>query len=259
MTSATDNSWKTKTLVLGGGALAASSLKLNGALFSLLKSGWIIKASWTMILSFGVYAVTFGWRWALVIIGLTFLHEMGHYWYMQSKKLAPKAPVFIPFVGAYVAMTNAPTDPIINAWSAFAGPLVGGIAAGVLYWVALQAHSNTLIAAASWGFFINLLQLIPIRPFDGGFIASCISKWLFIPGILLLLTFAIQWQSPLLIAISAASVYMVYKQFRSTDANDVISVPMSERIQLTILYFWLAWALGYCYLDAERHLRHLLP
>lgn len=237
------------------GVFFAFLLKFKVAALALLKAGWIFKTTGTMFLSFGVYAVAFGWQWALTIIGVTFVHEMGHYAYMQAKGMRPKAPVFVPFFGAYVAMTKLPDDPVMHAWSAFAGPLAGGAAAALLYYLGVEKSSPMLISAASWGFILNLLQLVPVRPFDGGFIAECISKWLSLIGVAILLFVAFSWQSPLLIIISLGAIFSTVQRFRKGDTAETVPIALSERVTVTALYFWLAWALAYFYSLAQEQLK----
>src|SRR5215468_93606 len=112
----------------------------------LLKLGWILKGGGTMPLSLALYTAMFGWKYAVTLIVLIYIHEMGHFIWMQAKGLKPNAPVFVPFMGAYVAMTNLPRDAATHAWVAYAGPLVGGIGAGVLYWWGLQSGNLYLVA-----------------------------------------------------------------------------------------------------------------
>ncbi|MEO5575401.1 MAG: site-2 protease family protein, partial [Gaiellaceae bacterium] len=82
----------------------------------------------------------------------------------------PKLPVFIPFLGAYVAMKNAPFDPWRNLLVSAAGPALGGLASVALWVIGEANDSRLLVALAYSGFFLNLFNLIPVRPFDGGFI-----------------------------------------------------------------------------------------
>ena len=100
------------------------------------------------------------------------VHELGHYIEATRQGLQPSLPVFIPFLGAYVAMKNAPFDPWRNLLVSAAGPFLGGIGAlGV--WVAGEAtDSRLLVALAYTGFLLNLFNLIPVRPLDGGFIGG---------------------------------------------------------------------------------------
>ena len=134
-----------------------------------LKFGVFAIKFFGIFISVGGYALLFGWRFAVGFVGLILVHELGHYIEAKRQGLNPRLPVFIPFLGAYVAMKNI-FDPWNNLLVSAAGPLLGGLAAlGV--WIAGEAtDSRFLIALAYSGFFLNLLNLIPVRPFDGGFI-----------------------------------------------------------------------------------------
>ena len=134
-----------------------------------LKFGVFAIKFFGIFISVGGYALLFGWRFAVGFVGLILVHELGHYIEAKRQGLNPRLPVFIPFLGAYVAMKNI-FDPWNNLLVSAAGPLLGGLAA-VGVWIAGEAtDSRFLIALAYSGFFLNLLNLIPVRPFDGGFI-----------------------------------------------------------------------------------------
>jgi Zn-dependent protease len=253
-----------KTLGPIAGILAvvgAFLLKFKVAIFAmfkalpLLKFGWIIQSFGSMFLSLGLYAVAFGWRYAITLIGLIYVHELGHFFYMHFKGLKPKAPLFMPFLGAYVAMTNLPKDPVIHAWSAYFGPLIGGAAAWVLYAIGVSTGSQYLVAAANTGFMLNLFQLLPVRPFDGGFLADCISKWLAIPGLIAVVLFALQFQSAIMLIICAVSFITVIAHW-----NKPVELPVSfaNRALITVCYFGLAAALGWFYWASSLHLHRVM-
>ena len=105
-------------LVVGGGLL----LKFAGALKFL-----------SIFIAVGGYALLGGWQWAVGLVGLILIHEIGHYVEARRQGLAPSLPVFVPFLGAYVALKNVPFNPWRNALVSLAGPVVGGLGAlGVL-------------------------------------------------------------------------------------------------------------------------------
>lgn len=135
----------------------------------LLKFGAFAIKFFGIFISIGGYALIWGWRFAVGFVLLILVHELGHYVVAKAQGLNPALPVFIPFLGAYVALKNAPFDPWRNLLVSAAGPIAGGIGAlGV--WVAGEAtDSRFLIALAYSGFMLNLFNLIPFRPFDGGF------------------------------------------------------------------------------------------
>jgi Zn-dependent protease len=100
------------------------------------------------------------------VVFLILLHETGHYVEAKREGLNPRLPVFVPFLGAYVAYTRG--HPWQTVRVAIAGPILGGAAAFVLYLVAQSQHSNLLYALAYFGFFLNLFNLLPFGFFDGG-------------------------------------------------------------------------------------------
>ncbi|HEV8688147.1 MAG TPA: site-2 protease family protein [Gaiellaceae bacterium] len=125
-----------------------------------------------VFISVAAYALIWGWRFAVGFVVLIFVHEMGHFLEARRQGLKPALPVFVPFLGAYVAIKDAPHDPWRNGLISIAGPILGGL--GALACLALgNANDSDLLRALGYsGFLLNLFNLIPIFPFDGGFIAS---------------------------------------------------------------------------------------
>ena len=162
-----------------------------------LKFGAFAIKFFGIFISVGGYALIFGWRFAAGFVALILVHELGHYIEARRQGLNPQLPVFIPFLGAYVAMKNAPFDPGRNLFVSAAGPLRGGLASLGL-WIAGEANdSRFLIALAYSGFFLNLFNLIPVRPFDGGFI------WRSIKALRYGQREHVPWSSPARIAIAS--------------------------------------------------------
>ncbi|HEU5212468.1 MAG TPA: site-2 protease family protein [Gaiellaceae bacterium] len=121
-----------------------------------------------IFLAVGGYALIWGWRFAIGFVLLILVHEMGHFVEARLQGFRPSLPVFIPFIGAYVAIKDASPDPWLYAKRALAGPIAGGLASAVCYAVAVQNGSDLLSALAYVGFFLNLFNLIPIGILDGG-------------------------------------------------------------------------------------------
>jgi Zn-dependent protease len=123
-----------------------------------------------IFIAVGGYALIWGWRFAVGFVLLILVHELGHFVEAKRQGLNPSLPVFIPFLGAYVAMKNAPFDPWRNLLVSAAGPFAGGLASLAVWGVGEAIDSRLLIALAYVGFLLNLFNLIPFRPLDGGFI-----------------------------------------------------------------------------------------
>src|SRR4029077_7274667 len=117
-----------------------------------------------MLLSLGVYAMIWGWRYAAGFILLLFVHEMGHYIAARQCGLDVGAPTFIPFVGAWITLKDQPHDAEVEAYVAMAGPLIGTIGAVRAFLPGRTFDSNILLAIAYAGLFLNLFNLLPISP-----------------------------------------------------------------------------------------------
>jgi len=132
-----------------------------------------------VFIAFGGYALIWGWRFALGVIVLIFLHELGHFLEARREHLSPDWPVFIPFLGAYVKHTRG--NPWQTARVAIAGPILGGVAALGFYIAARANGSSLLLALAYFGFFLNLINLLPFSILDGASVWRS-TRWLWVGG-----------------------------------------------------------------------------
>jgi Zn-dependent protease len=123
-----------------------------------------------IFISVGGYALLWGWQFAIGFVLLILVHELGHYVEARRQGLHPSLPVFIPFLGAYVAMKNTRFDPWRDLKISVAGPIAGSLGALAVYVVAEAQDSRFLLALAYTGFFLNLFNLVPFGPLDGGYI-----------------------------------------------------------------------------------------
>jgi Zn-dependent protease len=145
----------------------------------LVKFGFIAAKFATVFIAFGGYALIWGWKFAAGVVILIFLHEMGHFIEAAREGLHPSWPVFIPFLGAYVRHTGG--NPWQTARVAIAGPILGGVASAVCYWIGQANDSSLLIALAYFGFFLNLINLLPFGILDGGAVWRS-TRWLWLGG-----------------------------------------------------------------------------
>ncbi|MEZ0226823.1 MAG: site-2 protease family protein [Alphaproteobacteria bacterium] len=174
-------------------------------LFLLLKAskfGPILLTCGTMLLSIVVYATQWGWPYAVGIVLLIFVHEMGHYLAARQRGLKVGAPTFIPFVGAWIDMKDKPHDVETEAYVGLAGPLVGTLGALAVYYAAREYHSGLLMSLAYAGFMINLFNLIPLSPLDGGRVTAVLSPRIWLLGAPMLVGLFFWMPSPLLILLA---------------------------------------------------------
>jgi Zn-dependent protease len=134
----------------------------------LVKFGAFVLKFFGIFLAVGGYALIWGWPFAAGIVLLILAHELGHYIEAKREGLDPQLPVFIPFIGAYVALRNTRFDPWLNARVSLAGPIAGGLASAGCLAAAVPLDSDLLRALAYAGFLLNLINLVPIGILDGG-------------------------------------------------------------------------------------------
>jgi Zn-dependent protease len=134
----------------------------------IVKFGAFVLKFFGIFLAVGGYTLIWGWKFAVGVVLLILAHELGHYVEAKRQGLDPQLPVFIPFLGAYVALRNARFDPWGNARVSLAGPIAGGLAAALCLGLAIAIDSDLLRALAYAGFLLNLINLAPIGFLDGG-------------------------------------------------------------------------------------------
>ncbi len=211
-------------------------------LLSALKFGKALTVGGTMALSVFAYSLVWGWRYAAGFVALIFVHEMGHYLAARQRGLNVGAPVFIPFVGAWIALKDKPMNAETEAYIGYAGPLVGTIGALACYFYARYTGEQLFLALAYAGFFLNLFNLIPLSPFDGGRITAVLSPRVWLVGVPLLIGLFIWRPSPLLILMAVMAAPQVLKAIRydCTAPENRIYYATSLETKITYGFYYLA-------------------
>ncbi|WP_010272372.1 site-2 protease family protein [Paenibacillus senegalensis] len=153
------------------------------ALLPFVKMGSVGGAILTMLVSVGAYALIAPLQIAVGLVIMVLIHELGHVLAAKQKGLPMSAPVFIPFLGALVNMRRQPRDAATEAYIAMGGPLLGTIGAAISFWLGYTLELSLFKALAYIGFILNLINLLPIHPLDGGRIAVAVSRWLWLVGL----------------------------------------------------------------------------
>jgi Zn-dependent protease len=155
----------------------------------------------SMLVSIGAYALLWGWQFAIGFVLLLLVHELGHVWEAKRQGLDVSAPMFIPFLGALITLRQLPDNAWNEAKVAIAGPILGSLGAAAVWGVGEAIDSDLLVALAFTGFFLNLFNMAPISPLDGGRIAAAIHPSLWLAGMAVLLGLTIIAPNPILILI----------------------------------------------------------
>lgn len=205
------------------------------------KMGKLLLTCGTMLLSIVAYSWVYGWRYAVGFVALILVHEMGHYVAARQRGLNVGAPTFIPFVGAWIELKELPHDVETEAYIGFAGPLAGTLASVACYYFARNSGSDLMLAVAYSGCMINLINLIPVSPLDGGRITAIISPKVWLAGVPLLAALFFYHPSPMLILVAV----LAYPQIKEAIWGDpakaagYYDVPRESRINYGVMYLVL--------------------
>ena len=189
-------------------------IKLLATLLAAGKLGKVLLTGGSMLLSVFAYALVFGLPYAVGFVALLLVHELGHFVAARQRGLNVGAPTFIPFVGAWIELKQQPHDAETEAYVGFAGPFVGTLGALACYFLARSYDSTLLLALAYAGFFLNLFNLIPLSPFDGGRITAVLSPRLWLLGVPILVALFLYRPSPMLVLVAILAAPQVLKAWR---------------------------------------------
>lgn len=192
----------------------------------------------TMFISVWAYALFFGWPFAVGFVLLIFVHELGHGLVMQQQGIHAGAPVFIPFVGAVIAMRSMPKDAYVEALVGIGGPILGSVGALVCLIVGWVTGLPFWYALAHVGFLINLFNMIPISPLDGGRIVGVISRWLWVAGYVIGIAAFLVTKSPILFLILLLGLFSIWKTIQGP-REGYFDVEPAKRYTIAAAYFIL--------------------
>jgi Zn-dependent protease len=166
-------------------AVVALLAKFGAALKALLVALPNLKlfaTAGTALVSVAAYSLFFGWEFAAGFVALLFVHEMGHVIALRREGIRASAPMFVPFMGAAIFSKSLGDNALAEARVGLAGPVLGSLGAAAVAVVGELTGSSLLIALAYFGFFINLFNLLPVVPLDGGRAAAAMSPWMWFGG-----------------------------------------------------------------------------
>jgi Zn-dependent protease len=246
------NRWKRWGPLGGAGLFLAGKLKVLLPFLKFANLGTLL----SMLVAVGAYTMIWGFPYALGFVVLIFVHESGHAVAMRQQGLRAGAPVFIPFVGAIIAMKDLPRNAHVEAVVGIGGPLLGTLGAMVCLLVGWLTGSLFWYALASTGFLINLFNLIPISPLDGGRIVGVISRWLWVAGYAIGIVVLIVTRSPLLFLILVIGLFSLGRLRRGM-GPDYYTVPTALRVRMAAAYFGLLAVLATGMWVAQQPLAHL--
>jgi len=197
----------------------------------------------SMIISIIVYGYFLHPAIAAGFVILILIHEMGHVFALRYYGIRGSPPIFIPFVGAVITippMRDAQQEAIVG----IGGPMLGTAGALICFALGYQLHSKTLLTISFYGFAVNLLNMLPIPPLDGGRVTAAVSPWLWPLGFLalvglLVLDFVQSGRiNPVMMLLLVVAAPRLWRTFRRRERMaEYYNIPKSA-----------SWAIGCAYL-----------
>jgi Zn-dependent protease len=218
--------------------------KFKGFALLLLKVKFFGTA-FTMLVSIGAYALLFPVWFAVGIVVLIWVHEMGHVVQLRREGIPASAPMFIPFLGAFVAMKQMPKDALAEARVGLAGPVLGtlgGIATLGLYAV---TREPLFLGLAYVDFIINLFNLAPLLPLDGGRAVGAMSLAFQVVGLIVMV--ALFFVAPIMALIALLGLPELWNRWRTRNTPEgraYYDIPLGSRVAVGVVYVGLIVVLG---------------
>jgi Zn-dependent protease len=230
----------------GGGLLAAiiALLAKGKALLLLLPKIKLLTTSGSMLVSVAAYALIWGWRFAVGFVLLLLVHEMGHVIQLRREGIPASAPLFIPFLGAVVGARSLGDDAAAEARVGLAGPILGSLGAAAVMVAGFALDSQLLQALAFTGFFLNLFNLIPVTPLDGGRAFAAMAPWMWFVGLGLIVALAFARPNPIIVLIALVGAFDVYRRWKALrsgepEARAYYRVSRRQRLAVAAVYVGL--------------------
>jgi Zn-dependent protease len=233
-----------------GGALVALAIilaKWGKGLLLLLPKVKVLTTSASMLVSIAAYALIWGWKFAIGFVVLLFVHEMGHVIQLRREGIKATAPMFIPFLGAYVGMKELPKDAAAEARVGLAGPILGSIGCLVPLAIWQSGGDEFWQALAFVGFFLNLFNLAPVLPLDGGRAMAALTPWMWIVGFALLVAATVAFPNPIMLIILLLGGLETWRRWqarKSPESQRYHEVRPRTRVAVAATYVGLALLLA---------------
>jgi len=217
-------------------ALGYLVLKFGGLLLKLK----VFTTGISMLVSIAAYAWIWGLSFAVGFVVLIFVHELGHVIELRRQGVPASAPLFIPFLGAVIGMKQLPDDAWKEARVALAGPILGSVGA-VAFWAAGEATSSELLLGLAFvGFFLNLFNLIPIVPLDGGRAVGALHPAVWLLGLLIMVALLVVSPNPILILIVIVGGLELWRRWRERgEKAEYYRLRVEQRVAVAIVYIGL--------------------
>jgi Zn-dependent protease len=195
------------------------ALKWGKAALLLLPKAKLLTTSGTMLVSIAAYSLIWGWKFAAGFVLLLLVHEMGHVIQLRREGIEASAPMYIPFLGAAVMAKSLGDDATAEARVGLAGPILGTLGCLALLPVAVATGEDFWYALVFTGLFLNLFNLLPVVPLDGGRAMAALSPWMWFVGLFVMVVVALVYPNPIILIILLLAVYETYRRWKARKAG----------------------------------------
>ena len=224
--------------------VGALLLKFGKAALLLAPKAKILTTSTTMLVSIAAYSLIWGWKFAAGFVLLLLVHEMGHVIQLRREGIEASAPMFIPFLGAAVMAKSLGDNATAEARVGLAGPVLGTLGALALIPIAVSTQGDFWYALAFTGLFLNLFNLLPVVPLDGGRAMAALSPTMWFVGLFALAVLTFTYPNPILILILLLGAFETYKRWKQRKSDDpkvtaFYRVKRSHRFVIAVVYLAL--------------------
>jgi Zn-dependent protease len=235
-------------------------LKFGKAALLLLPKAKVLTTSASMLVSVAAYSLLWGWKFAAGIVVLLFVHEMGHVIQLRREGIEASAPMFIPFLGAAVMAKSLGDNATAEARVGLAGPILGTLGTLVLLPVAISTGEDFWYALVFSGLMLNLFNLLPVVPLDGGRAMAALSPWMWFVGLFAMTLLAFLVPNPIIILILLFAIFDTYRRWkayrrRDESVNAYYRVKPSHRLIVLAVYLGLiavcAVGMGLTYIERD--------
>jgi Zn-dependent protease len=222
------------------GALLLAVLAKGKSLLLLLKAlpaGKFLLTALSMLGMVWVEAMRSGIWFGVGFVLMILVHELGHGYAMKRNGVDAGWPIFIPFFGAMISMKGLPQDRDVEAKIAFGGPLAGTVVALAAAGLGLVTESRLFLALGYTGFFLNLFNLTPLSPLDGGRVVQAFSSKAWIFGAIVIGGLFLMTGAPMLMLIGIMALPRI---FGRTHEDERPPLEAAAQRAWAVRYFGLA-------------------
>ncbi len=233
-----------KRLLVPLAAVGLLLVKFKGLALLLLKVKFIGTAL-TMLVSIGAYALLFPVWFAVGIVVLIWVHEMGHVLQLKREGIEASAPMFIPFLGAFVAMKQMPKDALAEARVGLAGPVLGTLAGIATLGLYAATENPVFLGLAYFNFIINLFNLAPLLPLDGGRAVGAMSPVFQLLGLVTMV--GLFFVAPIMVFIALLGLPEMWHRWKtrhSPQGRAYYDIAPRHRVAVGVVYVGLIVSLG---------------